>query len=191
MFFIYKPLHASPWHACFVKPSTVKPSNDRRRDGIVDWHSGDELSKTSVVSSRQCFQNLSPPTWCQCYTTKYQLTHSLRRALPTLPATVMLALTACTPQSLPLMNSALGPPSVIDRGCDTVTRQHMRLPLGSPCCLACSYWLLIQCCMYTKICCLVSVSIVVLQTHTKQASLWHIFPLQLTNDCEWQLGLYM
>ena len=54
-FFVCKPLHASPWH---ILLSRVK--SDNRRD-CIDWY--DELSNTSVVSSRQRFQNLSPLTW--------------------------------------------------------------------------------------------------------------------------------
>ena len=91
------------------------------------------------------------------------------------------------------MDSALGPPSIIDWGCDSVTRQRTHA-IASRIVLMFSMFILVaypMCCMRTKIRHLVSVSWLFFSFHTKQASLWHIFPLQLTNDCEWQLGLYM
>ena len=53
-FFVCKPLHASLWHVL----SSIVKNNNRR---IADWH--DKRSNTSVVSSHQGFQNLSPLTW--------------------------------------------------------------------------------------------------------------------------------
>ena len=96
------------------------------------------------------------------------------------------------------INSALGSPSVIDRGCDTVTWQRTH---PSWVALPSSMFILVAypvCHMYTKICRLVSVSWLFFSfhAHTKQASLWHIFLLQLTASgsldsiCRDQLGLY-
>ena len=147
-------------------------------DGIVDRHRGDELSKASVVSSHRRFQNFSPLTWCQhC---KYQHVPCTEPIQPYLSRHISIFTT----------NFALGPPSVIDRGCDAVSWTHA---ITSQLALPSSMVAYPVCRMCTKICYLVSVSWLFFSfhAHTKQVSLWHIFPLQLTNDCEWQLGLYM
>ena len=87
------------------------------------------------------------------------------------------------------MNSALGPPSIIDRACDAVTRQRTHA-IASRLALPSMFILIayLVCRMCTKICRLVSVSWLFFSfhAHTNQASLcmWHIFPLQLTNECK-------
>ena len=93
------------------------------------------------------------------------------------------------------MYSALGPPLIEG----VMQLEHMWSPLGPRLALPSSMFILVAypVCritrMCTKICRLVGVSWLFFSfhAHTKQASLWHIFPLQLTNAYEWQLGLYM
>ena len=94
------------------------------------------------------------------------------------------------------MNSILCPPSVIDQGCDAVIRQRTHA-ITSRLALPSSMFMLVAypvCRMCTKISRLVTVhgcSSASMLIQSKHHALRHIFPLQLTNDCEWHLGLYM
>ena len=106
-------------------------------------------SLAAVNAFKTCFHWHDMPTLI--------LTHFLHRALP------ITCYSHASADSMHIssftMNSALGPPSIIDWGCDAATwqRTNMCLPLSLPCHLACLYSELVAypvCHMCTKICCL-------------------------------------
>ena len=113
-------------------------------DGIVDWHRGGELSKASVVSSRHHRHDANIVN-----------TNMFLAQRPSNLACYSHASADSVLISIFTMNSALGPPSVIDLGLHDNTCDWLALPsslVAYPMCRIC-----------TKICHLVCVSVVVLQ----------------------------